>query len=276
MYDGDMLTRTSAEHFAHSWIQAWNAHDLDTLLSHYSDDVEVSSPFVAPVAGNPSGTIRGKPALRAYWQQALTRFPDLRFVLLGVCAGVSSITLRYRSVLDLIAMEVFILGPDGKIAKVLAHYNEPDIDQARKSHQDHAAWLWTSQVTPILNVSNMAQSIEWFEKLGFCKCWDWGNPPTFAAVGSGEIEIFLCQGAQGGRGKSSLKMTGGPDGSDDQEKGVWMSLWVGDVDAVHARCIQKGIEVTMPPTNEPWGVREMHARHPDGHVLRISKGLSRP
>ena len=28
----------------------------------------------------------------------------------------------------------------------------------------------------------------------------------------------------------------------------------------------------MPPTDEPWGVREMHVRHPDGHVFRISKG----
>ena len=26
----------------------------------------------------------------------------------------------------------------------------------------------------------------------------------------------------------------------------------------------------MPPTDEPWGVREMHVRHPDGHVFRIS------
>jgi hypothetical protein len=23
----------------------------------------------------------------------------------------------------------------------------------------------------------------------------------------------------------------------------------------------------------PWGVREMHVRHPDGHVFRISKGI---
>jgi hypothetical protein len=23
----------------------------------------------------------------------------------------------------------------------------------------------------------------------------------------------------------------------------------------------------------PWGVREMHVRHPDGHVFRISQGI---
>jgi hypothetical protein len=31
--------------------------------------------------------------------------------------------------------------------------------------------------------------------------------------------------------------------------------------------------VTWPPTDMPWGVREMHVRHPDGHVLRLSRGV---
>ncbi len=58
-------------------------------------------------------------------------------------------------------------------------------------------------VTPILNVSDMAASFAWFAKWGWRKLWDWGTPPTFGAVGSGEVEIFLCQGAQGGRGKGT-------------------------------------------------------------------------
>ena len=51
------------------------------------------------------------------------------------------------------------------------------------------------------------------------------------------------------------------------------ALWVDDVDAVHERCTAEGLEITYPPTNEPWGVREMHVRHPDGHVFRISRAL---
>jgi uncharacterized glyoxalase superfamily protein PhnB len=51
-----------------------------------------------------------------------------------------------------------------------------------------------------------------------------------------------------------------------------MSIWVDDVDKIHADCVAQGIEVTFPPTDEPWGVREMHVRHPDGHVFRIGKG----
>ena len=57
-------------------------------------------------------------------------------------------------------------------------------------------------LTPILNVSDIGSTIAWFEKWGWKKLWDWGTPPTFGAVGSGtEVCIFLCQGAQGGRGR---------------------------------------------------------------------------
>jgi uncharacterized glyoxalase superfamily protein PhnB len=50
-----------------------------------------------------------------------------------------------------------------------------------------------------------------------------------------------------------------------------MSIWVDDVDAVHERALGAGLEITHPPTDEPWNVREFHVRHPDGHVFRISR-----
>jgi len=124
-------------------------------------------------------------------------------------------------------------------------------------------------VTPILNVSSMEESVAWFEKLGWEKRWLWGEPPSFGAVGSGEVEIFLCRDCQGGRGKSDVTSTE----FETEDKGVWMSIWVDDVDSIYKECLENGIEVTWPPTDEPWNVREMHIRHPDGHVFRISKGF---
>jgi uncharacterized glyoxalase superfamily protein PhnB len=62
-------------------------------------------------------------------------------------------------------------------------------------------------------------------------------------------------------------------GSDAEEKGVWMSIWVEDVDAVHRHCVAQGLDVMWLPTDMPWNVREMHVRHPDGHVFRISRGI---
>ncbi|HVW09845.1 MAG TPA: bleomycin resistance family protein [Bryobacteraceae bacterium] len=127
-------------------------------------------------------------------------------------------------------------------------------------------------LTPILNVSNIEESFAWFEKLGWKREWDWGTPPTFGGVCSGKCAIFLCQGAQGGRGKGANKSTFGEDGDSTADRGVWMSVWVDDVDAIHRHCREQEIDVVWPPTDMPWGVREMHIRHPDGHVFRISRG----
>src|SRR5580704_14716016 len=57
------------------------------------------------------------------------------------------------------------------------------------------------------------------------------------------------------------------------DKGVWMSVWVDDVDEMHKHCVDAGLEITFPPTDMPWNVREMHLRHPDGHVFRVGRGF---
>jgi catechol 2,3-dioxygenase-like lactoylglutathione lyase family enzyme len=130
------------------------------------------------------------------------------------------------------------------------------------------------QVVPILNVSDVEASVAWFGKLGWNKGFDWrgtpGGPVDFGAVTAGENEIFLCRDGQGGRGRGENRSTRDEAGQ-QADRGVWMSIWVDDVDAVHERCVAHGLEVTHPPTDEPWNVREFHVRHPDGHVFRISR-----
>jgi len=133
--------------------------------------------------------------------------------------------------------------------------------------------MQAKRLTPILNVTDIQESFAWFEKLGWTKAWDWGEPPTFGGVCSGECEIFLCQNGQGGRGRSDFTATFGPGSNEAAEKAVWMSIWVEDVDTIHQRCIEQGLDVTWPPTDMPWNAREMHVRHPDGHVFRISRGI---
>ena len=67
-------------------------------------------------------------------------------------------------------------------------------------------------LNPILNVSDIQESFAWFERLGWKKGWEWGEPPAFGGVCSGECEIFLCQDGQGGRGRGNIERTFGPDG----------------------------------------------------------------
>ncbi len=119
-------------------------------------------------------------------------------------------------------------------------------------------------VTPILNVSDLAESIAWFEGLGWSPGFRWHDDEgvlAFGAVQSDGHEIFLCRDGQGSRDDAAH-----PGGA-----GTWLAIWVADVDRVHTRCIDTGLEVIRPPTDMPWHVRELHLRHPDGHVLRISQ-----
>ena len=46
-----MIERKWAERFAAEWIAAWNSHDLETILSHYADDIVFRSPRIAVVMG---------------------------------------------------------------------------------------------------------------------------------------------------------------------------------------------------------------------------------
>jgi len=85
--------------------------------------------------------------------------------------------------------------------------------------------------------------------------------------------IFLCQGAQGGRGRGTNTTTFQQHEDEEGDKEVWMSVWVDNVDEMHKRCVAAGLEITFPPTDMPWNVREMHIRHPDGHVFRVGRGF---
>jgi len=117
-----MLTANQARKFAQEWIEAWNGRDLESVLSHYTDDFEMSSPFIAAFGGEPSGTLKGKAAVRAYWENAIQRIPDIQFELLEVLTCTNSIAIYYRAVLGKLATEVLFLDEDGKAYKALAHY----------------------------------------------------------------------------------------------------------------------------------------------------------
>jgi SnoaL-like domain len=116
-----MIDKTFAEHFAQDWIESWNSHDLDRILSHYSDDFEMSSPLIVEITGESSGTLKGKQAVGHYWAKALARIPDLHFKLVAALVGISSITIYYRGARGLSA-EVFHFNDRRKVSKAFAHY----------------------------------------------------------------------------------------------------------------------------------------------------------
>ena len=110
--------------------------------------------------------------------------------------------------------------------------------------------------TPILNVKNIQASMDYYvQKLGFEKKWDWGDPPDFGCVKRGKVEIFLCEGGQG-------------------QPGMWMSIFMDDVDALFEEYKKSGATILDPPRDYPWDTREMLVEDLDGHRFRMSGGPS--
>lgn len=107
--------------FAENWIQAWNRHDLDAVSAHFSDDFEFSSPLIRKFAGELSGRLSGKDAVRAYWQTGLSRLPDLHFELVDVLVGVDCMMVLYQGHRGLSA-EVFQFGADDRAIRGHALY----------------------------------------------------------------------------------------------------------------------------------------------------------
>lgn len=104
------------------WFEAWNAHDLERILSHYAETVEMSSPMIQRVMGVASGCIKGKSTLRAYWAKALDLVPDLHFESILACWGVESVVLTYRGAGGRTVSEVLAFDAHGQVDRAHAHY----------------------------------------------------------------------------------------------------------------------------------------------------------
>lgn len=118
-----MLTQSEVQNFASHWIKAWNAHDLDEIISHYASDVVLVSPVVTKLLNNPSGTIIGKDSLRAYFKTGLEAYPHLKFELIDVMWGLSSIILYYVNQKGGKTGEFMEINENGKVSRVIANYN---------------------------------------------------------------------------------------------------------------------------------------------------------
>ena len=108
--------------FAKDWVDSWNAHDVERVLCHFTDDVVFTSPLAVTLINEPSGRVTGKAALRAYWTQGLESFPDLHFALLGVDVGVNMIVIRYRNHKGRHCSEVLELNSSGLAVRGFGAY----------------------------------------------------------------------------------------------------------------------------------------------------------
>lgn len=104
--------------FAKEWEAAWNAHDLDRILTHYADGVVFRSQKAMRLAG--TGELHGKAALRAYWTKALAAQADLSFGVVDFLHGHGMMFLTYRNQRDVLAAETLRFESGGLVVEASA------------------------------------------------------------------------------------------------------------------------------------------------------------
>jgi predicted ester cyclase len=119
------VTRDEAWKLAEHWIAAWNAHDLDLILAHYEDAIELTSPVAAQLLGTADGKVIGKANLKAYFRRGLEAYPELHFRLTDLLLGVSSVVLYYTNQKGTHTAEFMEFSANGKVARVVANYSAP-------------------------------------------------------------------------------------------------------------------------------------------------------
>ena len=80
---------------ARDWLRAFNARDLDGLLTLYADEAVHTSPKLRVKKPETLGQVRGTGALRAWWQDSFERLPGLRYDALTITADRERVWMEY-------------------------------------------------------------------------------------------------------------------------------------------------------------------------------------
>ena len=108
-------------------------------------------------------------------------------------------------------------------------------------------------IVPIFGVTDMAETLDHYvDALGFSLEFEFGDPTQFAGVLRDDVTIYLTSY------------------QDQSPAGVWASIWMPDVDALHDEYQVTGATILQAPTDQVWGAREMKIEDPSGNVLRMS------
>lgn len=123
---GRRRKRGGIREHADRWLDSWNAHDLDRIVSCYSERVE----FVLPVLVGESQErkIEGREELREHFRHGLELAPNLTVTEESLLLGPSGFAILYRREDGHRAIEAVELDDAGLAARVRVFYerDQPD------------------------------------------------------------------------------------------------------------------------------------------------------
>jgi uncharacterized glyoxalase superfamily protein PhnB len=114
---------------------------------------------------------------------------------------------------------------------------------------------------PVLAVHDLAASTDWYVRVLGCTVSE-PDPGNWAFCDGGAVTFML------GLCPDALPATEIGDHS------YVAYLTVTDVDSFHRSAVAEGAEILKAPINEPWGMREMALRSPDGHRFMLGEQMS--
>ena len=106
-----------------------------------------------------------------------------------------------------------------------------------------------AQQHPSLSVSDVLAAVDFYtKKLGFHMGFISGDPPGFAGVNLGHVQVFLEQGTPNPRGCS-------------------VYFVIGDADELYEFQRANGVDIVEPPGDRPYGLRDYRVRDLYGYEL---------
>ena len=108
---------------------------------------------------------------------------------------------------------------------------------------------------PALRVPDVGAAVDFYTTvLGFNLAFTWGEPPAMAGVNLGGVQIFLEQGASAPHGCA-------------------LYFVIGNADELHEYHRANGVEITQPPGDRPYGLRDYTVRDLNGYELGFGHHL---
>lgn len=100
------------------WFEAFNAHNLEKLLSLYDDEAEHYSPKLKIRHPETKGLVTGKEALQTWWKDAFERLPSLHYKVTSLTSNADRVFMEYLRTVEnedaILVAEVLEIR-DGKI-----------------------------------------------------------------------------------------------------------------------------------------------------------------
>jgi heme-degrading monooxygenase HmoA/ketosteroid isomerase-like protein len=99
-FDGTARTSTNSDpadlrRIALAWLAAFENRDLDALLALYTKDAVHTSPKIRVRHPETGGVLRGKVAMRSWWQDSFDRLPSMKYVPTAITADKDRVFMEY-------------------------------------------------------------------------------------------------------------------------------------------------------------------------------------